>query len=83
MKKQDLAYDIANYMVHPADSIEIGGVSRQLLDIIRRITHKDKKLREIVIDYLEVFIEEGDCFVDEYLDNPELAIEDYDQVFYK
>ena len=51
-KKESLAYDIADYMCHPADSIEIGGISQQLLGIIQNVTRKDKKLRDLVVEYL-------------------------------
>ena len=81
-KKESLAYDIANYMCHPTDSIEIGGISQQLLGIIQNVTRKDKKLRDLVVGYLATFIEEGNFDVDEYDGNIELAIEDYDSVFF-
>ena len=82
-KKESLAYDIADYMCHPSDSIEIGGVSQQLLGIIQNVTRKDKKLRDLAVEYLATFIEEGDFNVDEYDGNVELAIEDYDNMFFK
>jgi hypothetical protein len=82
-KKESLAYDIADYMCHPADSIEIGGLSQQLLQIIQNITRKDKKLRDLAVEYLATFIEEGDFNVDEYDGNVELAIKDYDRTFFK
>ena len=81
-KKESLAYDIADYMCHPADSIEIGGLSQQLLQIIQNITRKDKKLRDLAVEYLATFIEEGDFNVDEYDGNTELAIKDYEDVFF-
>jgi len=81
-KKERLAYDIADYMCHPADSIGICDISQQLLEIIQNVTRKDKKLRDLVVEYLTTFIEEGDFNVDEYDGNVELAIEDYDKVFF-
>jgi hypothetical protein len=82
-KKESLAYDIADYMCYPEDSIEICGISQQLLGIIKNVTRKDKKLRDLAVEYLATFIEEGDFNVDEYDGNIELAIEDYDCIFFK
>lgn len=81
-KKESLAYDIAYYMCHSAGSIEVGGVSQQLLGIIQNVTRKDKKLRDLAVEYLAAFIQECDFNVDEYDRNVELAIKDYDDVFF-
>lgn len=79
---KDLAYGLANFLCHPADNLEIGGVSKQLVDVLRNYTEKNDNLREKVHDYIEFMVETGDICVDEYDGNAELAKEDYDTLFY-
>lgn len=79
---KDMAYGLANFICHPSDNLEIGGVSQQLVGVIRNYTEKNDNLREKVHDYIEIFVEIGDTCVDEYIGNAELAKEDYDTLFY-
>lgn len=81
-KIKDIAYDLAQFICRPVDGIEIGGVSSQLLDILRIYTRKNDKLREQAHNYIEFFVETGDICVDEYDGNAELAKKDYDTLFY-
>lgn len=79
---KDLAYGLARVICRPAGNLEIGGVSQQLVDVIRNYTENNDKLREQVHDYIEFMIETGDLSVDEYDRNAELAKKDYDTLFY-
>lgn len=79
---EDLAYGLARVICRPAGNLEIGGVSSQLVDVIRNYTEKNNDLRKKVHDYIEFFIETGDIYVDEYDGNAELAKKDYDTLFY-
>lgn len=79
---KDMAYGLAMYICRPAGNLEIGGVSSQLVDVIRNYTEKNDKLREQVHDYIEFMVETNDIYVDEYDGNAELAKEDYDTLFY-
>lgn len=73
---------LAYYISHPADSIEIGGVSSQLFEIIKIQTKYNKKLREKVHEWLEFYIENNDTTIDEYINNTPAALDDYDAQFY-
>lgn len=79
---KDMAYGLANFICNPADNLEIGGASQQLVYVIRNYTKKNDNLRKKVHDYIEFFVETGDTCVDEYDGNVQLAKEDYDTMFY-
>lgn len=78
-----MAYGLAYFICRPAGNLEVGGVSAQLVDVLRSYTEKNDNLREKVHDYIEIFVEDGDISVDEYDGNAQLAKDDYDALFYK
>lgn len=79
---KDMAYGLASLICRPAGNLEIGGVSSQLVDVIRNYTEKNDNLREKVHDCIEFMVETNDICVDEYVGNAELAKKDYDTLFY-
>lgn len=81
-KIERLAQALAYFICYPADGIEIGGVSSQLVDIVKIHTKGNKKLKEKVYEWLEFYIEDGDTHISEYKDNIQLAFDDYDKFFY-
>ena len=64
MVKDESARLIAKFIVSPVDGIEIGGVSDQLLDIIKSITKNDERLRRKVLDWLAFFAETEEGYQD-------------------
>lgn len=82
-KIEKLAQALAYYICYPGNGIEIGGVSSQLIDIIRTQTKGNDRLREKVHEWLEFYIEDGDTQISEYKDDIQLAFDDYDKVFYE
>lgn len=81
-KIEKLAQALAYFICYPGNGIEIGGVSSQLIDIIRVQTKGNVKLKEKVYEWLEFYIEDGDTQIPEYKDDIQLAFDDYDKVFY-
>lgn len=80
---EQLSQALAYYVSHPADALEIGGVSSQLFDIIKIQTKGNKKLREKVHEWLEFYIEDNDTTIKEYINNTQVALDDYDAYFYE
>lgn len=80
---EQLGQALAFYLTHPVDGIEIGGVSSQLLDIIKIQTKGNKKLREKVHEWLEFYIEDDDTTIKEYINDTQSAMDDYDAHFYE
>ena len=78
---ENLAQSIAFYVCNPSDSIEIGGVSSQLLDIVKIQTKGNKKLREKVREWIEFYIENGETTIQEYKRDIQEAFDDYDRYF--
>lgn len=76
-----LGQALAHYITHPADAIEIGGVSSQLSDIIKIQTKGNKRLREKVHEWLEFYIEDNDTTIKAYINNTQAALDDYDYFF--
>ena len=81
-KIEKFAQELAYFMCNPADGIEIGGVSSQLIDIIRTQTKGNDRLRGKVYEWLEFYIEDGSTRISEYKDDIQLAFDDYDKFFY-
>jgi len=81
-KIENFAEELARFICHPVDGIEIGGVSSQLIGIIRTQTKGNDRLRGKVHEWLEYYIEDGDTRISEYKDNIQLAFDDYDNIFY-
>lgn len=67
MVKDESARLIAKFLVDPVDGIEIGGVSDQLLDIIKSVTKRDRRLRRWVLDWLAYYEDSEDRY-QEYRD---------------
>lgn len=74
-RRGDIAYSIARYLVHPVDGIEIGGVSEQLLDIVKVVTKENEPLRREVLDWL--------CYLSESENQYEGLRDEYDRIFYR
>lgn len=74
-RRKELAYSIAKYLVYPVDSIEIGGVSEQLLDIVKVITEKNESLRREILEWL--------CYFSESESQFEELCDEYDRIFYR
>lgn len=62
-------------MVNPVDGIEIGGVSDQLLGIVKVITKENKSLRREVLDWLYYFSESESRY--------EELRDEYDRFYYR
>lgn len=82
-KIESLAQALAYFICYPTDGIEIGGVSSQLIDIIRTQTKDNDRLRGKVHEWLQFYIEDGSTRIPEYKDDIELAFDDYDKFFYE
>ena len=54
-----------------------------LKEIIKTQTKGNKKLREKVHKWLEFYIEDNDTTIQEYINNTQVALDDYDAHFYK
>ena len=81
-KIEKLAQALAYFICYPGNGIEIGGVSFQLVNIIKIQTKGNDRLRGKVHEWLEFYIEDGDTQIAEYKDNMQLAFDDYDNFFY-
>ena len=79
---EKLSQALAYLISHPADAIEVGGISSQLIEIIRIQTRGNSKLREKVHEWLEFYIEDKDTTIPEYINNVQEAIYDYDAHFF-
>lgn len=80
-------YELAIFMCYP-DSIEIGGASSQLKDIIKEVTKSNISVRRQVFEFCEEFVLEGkfDANVYETFDSEEVLNEikeDYNKVFFQ
>lgn len=73
MWKDETARRLALYVKEPIDGIEIGGVSDQLLDIVKSVTRGDNRLRRCVLDWLNYYCDDEDEF--------EKFRNEYDRVF--
>lgn len=80
-KIEKFAEALAHFICYPSDGIEIGGVSSQLVNIIRIQTKGNDRLREKVHEWLEFYIEDGSIQIAEYKGNMQLAFDDYDKFF--
>ena len=81
-KIEKFAQELAHFICYPTDGIEIGGVSHQLIEIIRTQTKDNDRLRGKVHEWLEFYIEDGDTRISEYKDAIQLAFDDYYKFFY-
>ena len=88
MTKREIGFcfELALFMCYP-DSIEIGGASSQLKDVIREITEGCKPIRKQVFEFCEEFVLEGKFDTNAYntVDNEEVLNEikeDYDKIFF-
>ena len=81
-KIEKFAQELAHFICYPTDGIEIGGVSHQLIEIIRTQTKDNDRLRGKVHEWLEFYIEDGDTRISEYKDDIQLAFDDYYKFFY-
>ena len=81
-KIEKFAQAIAYFICYPGNGIEVGGVSSQLIEIIKIQTKGNDRLREKVQEWLEFYIEDGHTQMSEYKDDIQLAFDDYDKVFY-
>ena len=80
-------FELANYMCYP-NSIEIGGVSSQLKDIVKEITKGHKSIRKQVLEFCEEFISEGQFNANAYETSDEEEVlkmikEDYNKIFFE
>ena len=82
MRYDDFTKAVARFICNPCDGIEIGGVTYQLLDIIKTQTKKNRNMRREIHEWIEVYTELGYAR-DKFIENPNLAKEDYDNLFYK
>ena len=80
---EQLGQALAFYISNPADGLEIGGVSSQLYEIIKIQTKGNKKLRDKVFEWLEFYIEGEDTTIQEYIDDIQVAFDDYNKNFYE
>lgn len=85
-RKLGFCFELARFMCYP-DSIEIGGASSQLKDVIKEITKGSLSIRKQVFEFLEEFILDGkyDSDVYETFNHEEVLNEikeDYDKVFF-
>lgn len=80
---EQLGQALAFYISNPADSLEVGGVSSQLCEIIKIQTKGNKKLRDKVFEWLEFYIEGEDTIIQEYIDDIQVAFDDYNKNFYE
>ncbi len=85
-KEENFCFEIAWFLCYPADGIEIGGVSSQLLDIIKIMTKRRKSIKNFVMELCQDFIIEDKYNKSIYgVDKSEAIIqmeEEYDKLFY-
>lgn len=85
-REKGFCFELARFMCYP-NSIEIGGASSQLKDIIREITEGRLLIRKQVFEFCEEFVVDGKYDLDAYntFDCEEVLNEikeDYDKVFF-
>ena len=85
-KEENFCFEIAWFLCWPSDGTEIGGVSSQLLDIIKTITKGRKNIKKFVVELCQDFVLEDKYNKSIYgIDKSEVIIrmeEDYDKLFY-
>lgn len=85
-KEENLCFEIAWFLCYPADGIEIGGVSSQLLDIIKTMTKGRKSIKNFVLELCQDFVLENKYNERIYgIDKSEAIMrmeEDYNKLFY-
>ena len=85
-KEENFCFEIAWFLCYPADGIEIGGVSSQLLDIIKTMTKGRKSIKKFVLELCQDFVLENKYNERIYgRDKSEAIIrieEDYNKLFY-
>ena len=85
-KEENFCFEIAWFLCYPADGIEIGGVSSQLLDIIKTMTKGRKSIKKFVLELCQDFVLENKYNERIYgRDKSEAIIrieENYDKLFY-
>ena len=85
-KEENFCFEIAWFLCGPADGIEIGGTSSQLLDIIKVMTKGRKSIKKFVLELCQDFIIEDKYNKSIYgVDKSEAIIqmeEEYDKLFY-
>lgn len=85
-KEENICFEIAWFLCYPADGIEIGGVSSQLLDIIKIMTKGRKIIKKFVLELCQDFIIEDKYNKSIYGIDKSEAIkkieEDYNKLFY-
>lgn len=74
-KSDSIAYDIVQFLIHPADGIEIGGVAEQLINILKGFTKSNDRLLKHVSQWIEYEKED----VSEQIE----LLEEYKRMFYK
>lgn len=86
LKEENFCFEIAWFLCYPSDGIEIGGVSNQLLDIIRIMTKGRKSIKKFVLELCEDFVLENKYNENIYGKDKSNAIvkmkEDYNKLFY-
>lgn len=85
-REMGFCFELARFMCCP-NSIEIGGASSQLKDVIKEITKGSKAIRKQVLEFCEEFVLDGKYDLDVYdTFNHEDVLheikEDYDKVFF-
>lgn len=86
LKEEYFCFEIAWFLCYPSDGIEIGGVSNQLLDIIRIMTKGRKSIKKFVLELCEDFVLDNKYNENIYGKDKSDAIvkmeEDYNKLFY-
>ena len=85
-REKEFCYELAMFMCYPS-SIEIGGASFQLKEVIKEITKGNMSIRKQVFAFCEEFIFDGKFDANAYntSDNEEVLNEikeDYNKVFF-
>lgn len=85
-RESGFCFELARFMCYP-NSIEIGGTSSRLKDVIKEITKRNISIRKQVLEFCEEFILEGKFDANAYntFDHEEVLNEikeDYDKVFF-
>lgn len=85
-REKEFCYELARFMCYP-NSIEIGGASSQLKNVIRKITDGRMSIRQQVFEFCEEFVLDGKYDVDAYdtFNHEDVLHEikvDYDKVFF-
>lgn len=85
-KEEYFCYELATFMCYPQE-IDLGGAAHALKDIIRELTVGNKKFRDKVFEFIDVFVLD-DLWYDKKLygeclgDAIEMMKEDYDVAFF-